>query len=248
MQRLLMKPRLVTQVIIGSPLPGSCAPLSLPADATSTVETGTASPTPTGGPNACPLKGCSKGVNAAAQKIITTLDEVTIVSQRLQAAAKRLDSFFATDQKAKRFGFNPVSDVVVPLRDIVATLGRALGGLSKRQDDDKPTVFPPGCSSDTIVVALIDFVEVHTALLEIFISKAPDARVKAAFADDGEPQSEFGIDFVATAIQGVLRSIETVVDDFTYDLISLIPTYDKCIQKQQKGLDTVLNEAIEAYN
>lgn len=198
------------------------------------------------------------------------LDEVTSASQRLQVAAKQLDffsssSFFVASPAGgggdeggvSRFGFGTVSDIVIPLKDIVATLNQALAGLSKR-NEEPPSVFPPGCSSDTIVVALIDFVEVHTALLEIFIGKSPDEedvrrRVMMMGADGGNAtvegaQEAFGFGVVAAAIQGVLRAVETVVDDFVYDLIGLVPTYDKCIQRQQKGLDTVLKEAIAAYN
>lgn len=51
-----------------------------------------ASPSSTSAPGfgGCPLKGCSEGVGRVAKVIVGALDEVTIASQRLQAAAQWL--------------------------------------------------------------------------------------------------------------------------------------------------------------
>lgn len=82
---------------MATPLPGSCAALSLPAAATDTVTSG--QPSETNGPglggwnstgSVCPLKGCSKGVDRAAQLIIETLDDITIAAYRLQLGAEKL--------------------------------------------------------------------------------------------------------------------------------------------------------------
>ncbi|KAI1415539.1 hypothetical protein F5Y13DRAFT_145724 [Hypoxylon sp. FL1857] len=229
----------LTQVIIASPLPGTCAALSLPADATDTVvasATGPNSPSSTG---VCPLEGCSEGVDEAAQTVIGLINEVAIASQKLQNAAKLIGSRRARGLEPR---FSILSDIVTPLKDIAATLTFGLPTLAVLAP------FPPGCDSDTIVVALIDFVRIHQALLEIFIGRA--GLLSGGFGlvahVDATPEQKFP-NPLGVAIAGALRAIETGVDALAFSLIGLIPTRQACLKQQQASIDQTLKDAIAAY-
>ncbi|KAI0834315.1 hypothetical protein F5Y06DRAFT_157158 [Hypoxylon sp. FL0890] len=229
----------LTQVVIASPLPGTCADLSLPADATATVVTSSAGPSSSGNAGDCPLEGCSELVDQSAQTVINLINEVAIASQNLQAAAKQIGSKRARGLEPR---FNVYSDIVTPLKDIAATLSFGLPTLAILAP------FPPGCDSDTIVVALIDFVRIHQALLEIFIGRAgllPGLGFGlAAHVDAVEEKfpNPLGV-----AIAGALRAIETGVDALAFSLIGLIPTRQACLKQQQASIDQTLKDAIAAY-
>ncbi|KAI1136850.1 hypothetical protein F5Y05DRAFT_88763 [Hypoxylon sp. FL0543] len=227
----------LTQVIIASPLPGTCADLSLPAEATSTVSA--AGPSSSGNAGVCPLEGCSEGVDQAAQTVISLINEVAIASQTLQDAAKQIGSKKARGLEPRLSIF---TDIVTPLKNIAATLTFGLPSLAILSP------FPPGCDSDTIVVALIDFVKIHQALLEIFIGRRGllpgfgfglAAQVDAVEEKFPNP--------LGVAIAGALRAIETGVDALAFSLINLIPTRQACLKQQQTSIDQTLKDAIAAY-
>lgn len=230
----------LTEVVIASPLPGTCAALSLPADATATVDTSAEGPTPTGNRGVCPLEGCSEGVDNAAQTVIGLINEVAIASQKLQVAAKQIGLRRARGLEPR---FSILSDIVTPLKDIAATLTFGLPTLAALAP------FPPGCDSDTIVVALIDFVRIHQALLEIFIGRAgllPGLGFGLVEHENAAAEEKF-INPLAVAIAGALRAIEVGVDALAFSLIGLIPTRQACLKQQQASIDQTLKDAIAAY-
>ncbi|KAI2605308.1 uncharacterized protein GGS25DRAFT_524826 [Hypoxylon fragiforme] len=229
----------LTEVVIASPLPGSCADISLPADATGTVN-----PSPSSSAEACPLKGCSAGVDKSAQLVINLINEVAIASQELQAAAKKIGTRKARGLEPR---LNILTDIVPPLQNIVATLTLGLPTIAVLSP------FPPGCDSDTIVVALIDFVRIHQALLEVFIGRAgllsgPFLLAeRAAIGGAGVGSNEKFFNPLGIAIAGALRAIETVVDNLAFAIIGLVPTRQACLNQQKISIDGTLKEAIKAY-
>ncbi|KAL7621127.1 hypothetical protein AAE478_008441 [Parahypoxylon ruwenzoriense] len=230
----------LTEVVIATPLPGTCADLSLPADATATVNPNPAGPSSTGSPGVCPLEGCSAGVDESAQRLISLINEVAIASQNLQAAAKLIGTKKARGLEPR---FNPLTAVVTPLNDIVATLTFGLPTIKSLPP------FPPGCDSDTIVVAFIDFVRIHQALLNVLIGRAGLLSFSPFLADHAASVDavEKFPNPIGAAIAGALRAIETVVDALAFSLIGLIPTRQACLKQQQGSLDDTLKDAIAAY-
>ncbi|KAI0150146.1 hypothetical protein GGR57DRAFT_198865 [Xylariaceae sp. FL1272] len=251
----------LTEVVIAKPLPGTCADLELPADATATIEPDAASPS--GSPNStageCPLQGCSAGIDEAAQTVIDVIDTVAFASQNLASLAKQIGSgsfspFGARDDdNGKQLDTRAPGpfDLLPPLRGISATLVVKLPAIRAIPP------FPPGCNSDTIVVALIDFVTIHQALLEILIGR------KGIIAGPGllaERDSDVDTDVhehearqfgfpnpVGVAIAGALRAIETGVDTLAFALIGIIPVHQECLSRQKTSIDATLNDAIAAY-
>ncbi|KAI1077930.1 hypothetical protein F5B20DRAFT_582749 [Whalleya microplaca] len=229
----------LTEVVIASPLPGTCADVSLPPDATATVDPSAAGPSSTSGAGTCPLEGCSATVDEAAQRVIGLINEVAIASQNLQAAAKQIGAKKARGLEPR---FNPLTDIVPALKDIAATLTFGLPSISSLPP------FPAGCDSDTIVVALIDFVRIHQALLNILIGRAGLLSFSPILAEhtDGDGVEKFP-NPVGAAIAGALRVIETGVDALAFALIGLIPTRQPCLKQQQGSIDGTLQDAINAY-
>lgn len=79
-----------TEVIIITPLVGTCQAFVPSQTATGSESGAEPSTGPSGNPDVCAFEGCSNVVNQGAKKIIDALNGVTIVSQNLQAAAKQL--------------------------------------------------------------------------------------------------------------------------------------------------------------
>ncbi|KAK7734665.1 hypothetical protein SLS57_000363 [Botryosphaeria dothidea] len=275
------------EVIIATPLQGSCAPFSVSASTTFTdisqlTATGSdGTPTATDSAN-CPLGTLAATVDKAAQEVIDAINKVTLISQNLQAAAKQIG---ANSQK-KRSGssdlairqFNkPIIQVVSGLRDVVVALTTAIPRISvlppfAAADDNDPD---PGDASDAIVIALISFVRVHQALLNILIGRSglisnfPFGDTAAsdelnAIAAEGQAALEKFLSAAAPAaavegraaqvnpigapIAAVLRQVESVVDQLAFALIRLIPTRNECAKEQKTAIDGSLDEAIEAYS
>ncbi|OTA99973.1 hypothetical protein M426DRAFT_15944 [Hypoxylon sp. CI-4A] len=230
----------LTEVVIATPLPGTCADISLPADATATVNP---SPSSSSSVNDCPLEGCSAGVDKAAQGVIDIINTVAIASQNLQAAAKQIGSRRARGVEPR---FNALTDIVPPLKDIAATITYGLPTIAALSP------FPPGCNSDTIVVALIDFVRIHAALLNVLIGRAGLLSFSPILLEHPEHSAHPDAveDFsnpIGLAIAGALRAIETGVDALAYGLIGIIPTHQPCLKLQKQSIDQVLKDAIAAY-
>ncbi|KAI1389853.1 uncharacterized protein F4822DRAFT_428194 [Hypoxylon trugodes] len=232
----------LTEVIVASPLPGTCADLALPSEATATVNPSPASPSSSSSAKVCPLEGCSAGVDKAAQQVIDLINEVAIASQKLQSAAKLIGGKRTRGVEAR---FDPLTDVIPPLEDIASTLTFGLPTIKALP------AFPAGCNSDTIVVALIDFVRIHQALLEIFIGRS--GLLSFSFVENN-PEHAVRTDAaqkfpnpIGVAIAGALRAIETGVDALAFSLIGLIPTRQSCLKQQQASIDKTLKDAINAY-
>lgn len=53
---------------------------------------------------------------------------------------------------------------------------------------------------------------------------------------------------IGVVIAGLLRAIESVVDNIAFGLIGLIPTRDECLRQQKTSIDGTLGDAISAYS
>ncbi|KAI1851272.1 hypothetical protein JX266_003347 [Neoarthrinium moseri] len=241
-----------TEVIILATLPGSCEPYLPPSTSTS------GAPSSTGGPDPgiCDLQGCSKIVNDVAQEIIDALNQVTVLSQQLQDAAKSIGL-----KRSSEIQSRALTDLLDGLRRVPLLLTSVLPVIQFASP------IPEGCDSDTIVVALIDFVRVHQALLEILIGRSSllssgsfgfggfnalpgqEATVPQVRAvQPGKPAVERFPNPLGIAVAAVLRSIESVVDNIAFGLIGLIPTRDACLKQQKFSIDKTLDDAIGAYS
>jgi hypothetical protein len=112
--------------------------------------------------------------------------------------------------------------------------------------------FPPGCDTDTIVISFIKFVEIHQALLNIFIgrsgylSQIPFKREASARTDvQLNERAENG--FIGQSIALALRAVERVVDTLASTLINLIPTRSECARSEKAKLSATLKRSISAY-
>ncbi|KAK0642588.1 hypothetical protein DIS24_g8921 [Lasiodiplodia hormozganensis] len=162
-----------TQVIELVPLQGSCAPFELPANTGAFTDIDQLTAISTGFPTAtaaadCPLGTIASTVNTAAQGVIDTINKVTLLSQNLQAPAKQIGSTFGSAQAVLKL-VNGLSSVVTELTTGIPKI-TALSPFEKRQDDNNG-VSPVDDATDAIVIALISFVRVHQALLNIVIGR-----------------------------------------------------------------------------
>ncbi|KAK7534203.1 uncharacterized protein J3D65DRAFT_632745 [Phyllosticta citribraziliensis] len=244
-----------TQVVVATPLGGTCEPFALPS--------GTSTGPDTSATSACPLKGCAAGVNKAGQSVIEAINKVTLLSENLQPAAKQLfaDSTSANGRRSEpgfldtRAPLTPLTDLLRGLREVISTLTPAVPRITVLPP------FPPGCDTDAIVVALTSFVRVHQALLNIIIGRsgllesspfaeaAYAAEVTAFLSADGGSASLEARQFntVGSTIAAVLRGVEGIVDQLAFALIDLIPARSECAKGQKSAIDGTLDEAIDAY-
>lgn len=226
-----------------TPLPGTCGELPFPSDTPTPTGTDSATPTPT--PDICPEGGCSGEVVRNAQIIINAINKVTLLSQSLQSAAKQIGA----SPFGKRDGAiaqSPITDVAAGLRNIAATLS-----FSAQVFLPLPPL-PPGCSSDTVIIALIEFVRVHQALLNILIGRAgllPGGPIKREALIEGDVALDERGDnaFIGAVVAGALRAVESIVDTVAFKLIDLVPTRSECAKNQKAALDASLEDAITAY-
>ncbi|KAF2264176.1 hypothetical protein CC78DRAFT_464033, partial [Lojkania enalia] len=171
--------------------------------------------------------GCSGKVIKTAQIVIDAINQVTLLSQGLQSAAKRIgESISKRDTGATN---TILDDVAIGLTDISVTLtvlGPRIAFLPP---------FPPGCDTDAIVIALIQFVKVHQALLNILIGRA-------GLLSQGPILEERDITIAA------LRAVERVVDSTAFTILRLVPTRSECAKQQKEAVDGSLAEAIAAYD
>ncbi|KAL1392040.1 hypothetical protein HDK64DRAFT_334961 [Phyllosticta capitalensis] len=241
-----------TQIVIATPLEGSCQPFDIPATGTTTSSGSAAT-------SACPLKGCAAGVGKAAESVIEAINKVTLISENLQSSAKQL---FSNDVGAEvrqtehgalqvRAPASPLTDILSGLRSVTTTLTISVPRIAVLNP------FPPGCDTDAIVVALTGFVRVHQALLNIIIGRSgllensPFADIDAAALSgtDGEWSALEARQFpgIGATIAAVLRGVEGVVDQLAFTLIDLIPARSECAKGQKASIDGTLGEAIDAY-
>lgn len=166
-----------TQVLVAQPLEGTCQDFPPSAAASITdisqlTATGTDG-TPTATDSACPLGTLAATVSGAAEDVIDAINKVTLLSQNLQAAAKQIGGSASKhrrsntdlDLEARQFN-RPIIQVASGLRDVVTTLTISIPRITVLPP------FDPGDASDAIVIALISFVRVHQALLNILIGRA----------------------------------------------------------------------------
>ncbi|GME33089.1 uncharacterized protein LTHEOB_8340 [Neofusicoccum parvum] len=263
-----------TEVVQLVPLQGSCAPFDFSTSSaftdlsqfTATGTSGGATPTASGD---CPLGTVASAVSGAAQEVIDAINEVTILSQNLQAAAKQIGAGFGTSAVLQTA--NGLSSVVSKLTTTIPRIS-VLPPFVKRQD---PT--PADDATDAIVIALISFVRVHQALLNIIIGRRgllsgfpfgdDTAQQLAAIAQGSADDvsgllaalGRQGVDGVVVAeraaainpvtapIAAVLRSVEAVVDQLAFAIIGLIPRREACAKQQKVEIDGTLDEAVKAY-
>lgn len=184
-----------TGVIIATPLPGSCGPLSLPAAATDTVAvthphhyplpTGTfvpygnvsnssnsTWPPPLLPPyvnttHLCPVRTCAEALlSKSARHITSFLNTVTLATQNLESAVLSIGGRGSTRHgSALEPRDHILEKLVLPLKDIAATLSFNLPILSAH-----PAIHH-ACDSDTITSAVSAFVDAQTALLQVLIGK-----------------------------------------------------------------------------
>ncbi|EOD47577.1 hypothetical protein UCRNP2_5693 [Neofusicoccum parvum UCRNP2] len=264
-----------TEVVQLVPLQGSCAPFDFSTSSaftdlsqfTATGTSGGATPTASGD---CPLGTVASAVNGAAQEVIDAINQVTLLSQNLQAAAKQIGTGFGTSAILKVV--NGLSSIVSTLTTVIPRIS-SLPPFVKRQDEPSPT----DDATDAIVIALISFVRVHQALLNIIIGRRgllsgfpfgdDTAQQLAAIAQGSADDvsgllaalGRQGVDGVVVAeraaavnpvtapIAGVLRSVETVVDQLAFAIIGLIPRREACAKQQKVEIDGTLDEAVKAY-
>ncbi len=210
---------------------------------------------PTATTGVCPLQGCSAGVSNAAQGVISLINQVTLASENLQQYARQIGS----KKRTLAARVSGITQVINGLRTIVVNLGTIVARITVLPP------FPPGCDSDTIVVALVEFVRVHQALLNIIIGRAgllsnlpfvrrevEDVQEAAVqLVRDTDPVEDLEprlFNPVGAVLAGVLRSLEAVVDSVAFALIGLIPTRQQCLQGQKVSIDGTLDDAIAAYS
>ncbi|KAF2439021.1 hypothetical protein P171DRAFT_129647 [Karstenula rhodostoma CBS 690.94] len=241
-------PSNATEVIIIEPLPGNCGPIITPTSAFTPTGTET-SPEPSNPAAVCPTKGCSGAVTRAADTVINAINEVTLLSFRLQSAARKIGAgFFPRDDvsaNAELFG-GPITDVALGLTRIVETVQTAL-----------PTFitfppFPPSCSSDTIVLAWLEFVRVHQELLAILIGRSglletgPIRRSPVSLAD-GMLVGRGEQGFVGRPIAVALRALEGVVDTLAVGIVTLVPGKSECSRAKSDELKARIRKAQTSY-
>lgn len=271
-------PSNATEVVVIEPLPGNCGAFFGPS--TSEEVSGTASSTgaaePSSTADVCPKKGCSGAILRAADTIINTINELTQVSMNLQTAAKKIGAspFGETNNKnglstspspstgeigaeGALFPRSPILDVSLGLGRITITIQNAL-----------PTFitfppFPPSCSSDTIVLAWLEFIRVHQELLSILIGRS-------GLLETGPIKRESNLDSVADAVgsgegqvvsleerdaQGfigrplaiALRALEGVVDTLAVGITDLVPGKSECSKAKSAELKASIRKAQVSY-
>ncbi|KAI1332183.1 hypothetical protein F5Y16DRAFT_394889 [Xylariaceae sp. FL0255] len=197
------------------------------------------------GADGCPTQACSTGMSPSAELVIGFLGMLSTAEEELQQAVK---------------------EFLPSIQDKAARIATDLSQISSLPP------FPAGCDSDTIAVALMDFVETHQALLklligskdmitgnplfvpsdllEAFVGSNKDIITRTSFfvrsdADHGGDIDTRGL--VVWAIAGALRSVETAVNASALELMGLVPARQTCLQGQKASLDETLEDAIATF-
>ncbi|KAJ4355438.1 uncharacterized protein N0V89_003454 [Didymosphaeria variabile] len=255
-------PSNATEVIIIEPLPGNCGPFITPTGLTPGASTTSASASPSNTAGVCPTKGCSGAILRTAETVINALNAVTQASMNLQRAAKKIGAPPVSpltphsDASTELFS-NPISDVAIGLSRIVISVQTALPSFNTFP------AFPPGCSSDTIVLAWLEFVRVHQELLAILIGRSglletgPVRRSEPSIANtpfnpalgpDGavlvgrETQG-----FIGKPIAVALRGIEAVVDTLAVGVVDLVPGKSACSEEKGREIKASIKKAEVSY-
>ncbi|KAL1604868.1 hypothetical protein SLS60_004408 [Paraconiothyrium brasiliense] len=249
-------PSNATEVIIIEPLPGNCGPFVTPTDLAPPASTTDAFASPSNTASACPTKGCSGAIVRTAETVINAINQVTQLSMNLQTAAKKIGASpiqprDGTDASTALFD-NPILDVSIGLTRIVTTVQIALPSFNTFP------AFPPGCSSDTIVLAWLEFVRVHQELLAILIGRSGFLETGPIRRDadhavvngggGGNMLSERASQgFIGKPIAQALRGIESIVDTIAVLLVDLVPGKSACSEEKSKELKESIKKAQVSY-
>lgn len=179
-------------------------------------------------------------INATAQEIISVLNEITISTQTLEAAALELGRGSGITPR-----FDVLTALVLPLEEIAAAITFSLRMITAHPP------FPRGCDTDAIVAGLGAFVDAQTTLLEILLGRADmlgldGGPIRRAGGKDVANEN-ISITWVDHLIVSALKLIRKGVDELAYDLISILPAGAECLQRDQQALDDTLDEVIAAY-
>jgi hypothetical protein len=231
-----------TEVIIVTTLPGECGEYPVPEPPSPTG----ANPSPT--PDVCPANGCSGQLVRGATLLIDAINKVSLQSQTLQSAAKRVgDPSTSAQESEVEFAQGIIADVARGLNNIALTLATSIPRFAFLPP------LPPGCDTDTVVIAFVEFVRIHQALLNILIGRAglleggpfkrdEEGTVSVMVYERGENA------FIGRVIATGLRAIERVVDTLASKLIGLCPTRGECAKQEKAKLSASLKEAIISYD
>ncbi|KAF9736582.1 hypothetical protein PMIN06_012507 [Paraphaeosphaeria minitans] len=244
-------PSNATEVVIIEPLPGNCGPFIKPTPTFTPTGTET-SAEPSNTVASCPTKGCSGAVIRAADTVINAINEVTQISFALQSAARKIGAGIFPREDVSVNGAtdlfrSPITDVALGLVRITTTVQTAL-----------PTFitfppFPPSCSSDTIILAWLEFVRVHQELLAILIGRSalletgPFKRSSAVNPADGTLVERGEQGFIGRPIAVALRGIEAVVDTLAVGIVDLVPGKSECSKKKSAELKEKIKKAQTSY-
>jgi hypothetical protein len=145
----------------------------------------------------------------------------------------------------------PFDEVSIGLTGIAGTLSVTLPRFA---------FIPPfaqGCDTDAIVIALIQFVRVHQALLNIIIGRRgllENSPVKREAIEVGvmhmykrEPDNGNQAAIIGPALAKGLRAVEGVVDQLAFAILRVVPTRSECAKQQKEEIDGSLKEAIFQY-
>lgn len=248
-------PSNATEVIIVEPLPGNCGPFITPSGDLSPTSTDT-STSPSNTAAACPTKGCSGAVLRTAETVIDAINEVTQISFALQSAARKIGAgIFPRDENMNGdtdFLENPITDISIGLTRITVSVQTALPSFITFPP------FPQSCSSDTIVLAWLEFVHVHQELLAILIGRSglletgPIRRSSSAEMDaspaDGTLVERSGQGFIGKPIALALRGIEGVVDTLAVGIVDLVPGKSECTKAKSAELKERIKKAQVSYD
>ncbi|KAI0806796.1 hypothetical protein C8Q74DRAFT_1212931 [Fomes fomentarius] len=134
-----------------------------------------------------------------------------------------------------------VADAIRPLNAVNfpiqgGIIAQGLGNLTNTVAQDNALFDPNQAPFDdptaqTVVDALVDFVAIHQALLNVIIGKSSLA-------------AQFGF---TAPIAAALRAIEAQVDTLALNLIALIPTQEPAADAQFAALDGTFDDANTAY-
>ena len=227
-------------------LPGTCADYPIPEPPSTGTESGGPEPTPT---NVCPEKGCSGQLVKGATLVINAINQVSLLSQNLQSAAKLVGQKPALKRDS--------TDLDIQTAGPIETVAKGLERITEVLTTSLPRItflppLPPGCDSDTVVIALVEFVRIHQALLNILIGRAgllEGSPIKRRHSTETgvvlADRSPNG--FIGSGIALALRALEKIVDTVAAKLISLVPTRSACAEQEKKKLDDSLKESILAY-
>lgn len=159
-----------------------------------------------------------------ADTVVVKINTLTQISQGLQTPANQIGVLSLVELI---FAAGPFPQIIAGLGQIVT--------LVVADTTIIQGIKPLSVDSDiaSVKAALVGFVQVHQALLNILIGKA------GLLAD---------IPILGAPVATVLRGIESAVDTIAFVIIGILPGDNSDIQKQLSGLDNTLSISISTYS